>query len=52
MRIDRDANDYVYSQELLNYLKENIEHTVIVAECMDLINYFDCDEDGRLSFKE
>ena len=49
MRIDRDANEFIGSYELLNFLRDNREYTVTERECSNLIKYFDSDDDGRLS---
>lgn len=49
MRIDRDANEFINSGELLSFLRDNREFTVTERECQDLIKFFDSDEDGRLS---
>jgi len=52
MRIDRDANEFITSFELLNFLRDNREYTVTERECYNLLKFFDSDEDGRLSFSE
>lgn len=51
-RIDRDANIYISSFELLNFLRDNNIFTVSESECYRLVKFFDSDEDGRLSLSE
>ncbi len=48
-RIDRDANFYLTSFEILNFLRDNKVYNVTEAECFRLVKFFDSDEDGRLS---
>ena len=52
MRIDRDANEHIGASELLEFFRDNREYTVTLEDCINLIKYFDCDEDGLLSFNE
>jgi len=51
-RLDRDANCYVSSYELLNYLKDHRNFSASESECFRLVKFFDSDEDNRLSFQE
>ena len=51
-RMDRDANDYVTSFEILKFLQENRISTISENECYRLVRFFDSDEDGRLSYAE
>ena len=51
-RIDRDANCFVDSFELLNFLKDHRNFSTSESECYRLVKFFDSDEDGRLSFQE
>ena len=50
MRFDRDANEYITSFEILNFLRDNREYTISERECYNLVKFFDSDEDGRLSY--
>ena len=50
MRLDRDGNEHLTSFEILNFLRDNREFTVTEKECYDLVKFFDCDDDGRLSY--
>lgn len=52
MRLDRDANEYLTSYEIFNYLRDNREYSITLRECDKLIKFFDSDDDGRLSFTE
>lgn len=52
MRLDRDANEYLTSYEIFNYLRDNREFSITLRECDKLIKFFDSDDDGRLSFAE
>lgn len=52
MRIDRDANEHITALELLNFLRDNKEYTVSESDCYGVIQYFDSNSDGRLTFKE
>lgn len=51
-RIDRDANIYLSSYEILNFLRDNNVFGVSEAECYRLVKFFDSDEDGRLSLSD
>jgi hypothetical protein len=51
-RIDRDADGFVDSHELLNYLKDHRNFSTSESETYRLVKFFDSDEDGRLSFQE
>ena len=51
-RLDRDANNYISSFEILEYLRQNGVYGVSENECYQLVKFFDSDEDGRLSFQE
>lgn len=50
--MDRDANGYISSYELLNYLKDHRNFSCSESECFRLVKFFDSDEDNRLSFQE
>ena len=50
MRIDRDANEHITAVELLNFLRDNREYTVTESDCHKVVQYFDSNNDGRLSF--
>ena len=51
-RIDRDANGFIDSFELCNFLKDQRVYSISESECYRLVKFFDSDEDGRLSFSE
>ena len=51
-RLDRDMNDNITSYVLLNFLRDNKVYHSSEPECRSLLNYFDSDEDGRLSYHE
>lgn len=51
-RIDRDANCYIDSFELLNFMKDHRNFSTSESECHRLVKFFDSDEDGRLSFQD
>lgn len=38
--------------EILNFLRDNGEHTVTEAECYFVVKFFDSDEDGRLNYAD
>ena len=52
MRLDRDANDHISSFEILNFLRDNREYTISEKECNNLVQFFDSDSDGKLSYNE
>lgn len=51
-RFDRDANDYISSYEILNFLRDNSVYSVTESEVYRIVKFFDSDEDGRLSYNE
>jgi len=51
-RIDRDQDGRVTSEELLSFLKSNQVWTFSLTDCEQLVQYFDCDEDGVLGEAE
>ena len=51
-RFDRDANSFVSSGEILNFLRDQRNYSVSECETYKLVKFFDSDEDGRLSFQE
>jgi len=51
-RLDRCANDYLTSIQLLNFLRDNCVYSVSENECFRLLRFFDSDEDGRLSYSD
>jgi hypothetical protein len=51
-RLDRCANDYLTSIQLLNFLRDNCVYSVSENECYRLLRFFDSDEDGRLSYND
>lgn len=50
--MDRDANDYITSFEILNFLRDNAILNATENECYRLLTFFDSDEDGRLSYHD
>ena len=51
-RLDRCANEYLTSLDLLNFLRDNCVCSISENECFRLLRFFDSDEDGRLSYNE
>jgi len=51
-RLDRDANERISGFEILNFLRENRVFGVSERECQQLVQFFDTDSDGRLTFDE
>lgn len=51
-RIDRDRNDFITADELIQFLGDNRIYDVSVEEGRHLVAYFDSDDDGRLSYSE
>ena len=51
-RVDRDSHGFVSSYEILNFLRDHGNYCASESECQRLVNFFDSDEDGRLSFQE
>jgi Ca2+-binding EF-hand superfamily protein len=51
-RVDRNRNDYIASEEILDFLKDNKIYSATIEESNYLINFFDSDEDFRLSYSE
>jgi Ca2+-binding EF-hand superfamily protein len=51
-RINRSLSNFVNSLEILNFLRDNQIQHVTEPELYQLVRYFDCDEDGRLSFQD
>ena len=49
-RFDRDCTNFVSSNEILNFLRDQRNFTVSESETYQLVKFFDSDEDGRLSF--
>ena len=52
MRLDRDANERISAYEILNFMRENREYTVSESDCLNIVRYFDTNNDSRLSFQE
>jgi Ca2+-binding EF-hand superfamily protein len=51
-RIDRNRNDVINSQEILEYLRENKICSVSPEEADYLVRFFDSDEDMKLCYSE
>eukprot|EP00347_Sterkiella_histriomuscorum_P002529 403367801 len=52
MRIDRDANERINSQELKDFFLDNREYTISESDAYNLIKFYDLDKDTRLTFQE
>lgn len=52
MRLDRDNNGSISSFELLSFLRDNREYSMSEEDCSLIINFYDADNDGRLTFDE
>lgn len=52
MRLDRDANERISAYEILNFMRENREYTVSENDCLNIVHYFDTNNDNRLTFQE
>lgn len=52
MRLDRDNNGSISSLELLTFLRDNREFSISEEECSLVVNFYDADHDGRLTFPE
>ena len=48
-RIDRDGLDFITGYHLLNYLRETGVFGLTESDTNKLVQFFDSDEDGRLS---
>jgi len=51
-RVDRDATGSITSFELRNFLNDNEVFHVIEAEAFELVKFFDCDGNCRLTSNE
>ncbi len=51
-RLDRDRDSYVTAEEIVTFLNDNRIYDVSVVEARYLVDYFDIDEDHKLSYKE
>ena len=51
-RVDRNRDDHVSAEDLVAFLSENRIFDVAAHESRYFIDYFDADEDHRLSFAE
>ena len=51
-RLDRNRNDNVNAQELIDYLRDNRIFGVSLEEANYVINFFDSDQDGLLAYAE
>ena len=50
-RLDRKAQECLDSRDILDFMKEN-SASVTIGDCARLVNFFDSDEDGFLSFQD
>jgi len=51
-RFDRDFTNSVSPREIINFLRDNAIHHVLESEAINLVQYFDSDNNGILSFQE
>jgi len=51
-RVDRDCSSFVTGREINNFLRDNGVFTVLDSECQNLVNFFDNNGNGTLSFQE
>lgn len=51
-RLDRDYSNTITSRELCNFLRDNNVYHVSDSEAYTLVQFFDSDGNGRLSFQE
>lgn len=50
-RIDRSAQERIDARDVLTFLREN-GSAVAIGDCARLVNFFDSDEDGFLSYAD
>jgi len=51
-RLDRDANESISSMEVVSFLRDSGLRHITESECFDVVNFFDADQDGRLTYNE
>lgn len=51
-RIDRNRDDFITAEEIVQFLKENRHFDVGIEEVRYIVDFFDCDEDRKLSYSE
>ena len=51
-RIDRDCSGEITSREICNFLRDNGVYHVAESEAYTLVQFFDNNGNGRLSFQE
>ena len=51
-RVDRNGSSRVNHFELLAFLRDHHNYTASEAECRELLQFFDSDNDGYLGFQE
>jgi len=51
-RLDRCANEFLTSIDLLNFERDNCIYSTTETENYRLLKFFDSDEDGRLSYND
>ena len=51
-RIDRNRNEFVVAEEIMDFLRENKIYGVTYDEAQYLVKFFDSDEDMKLSYSE
>lgn len=51
-RIDRNRNEFVVAEEIIDFLRENKIYGVTFDEAQFLVKFFDSDDDIKLSYSE
>jgi hypothetical protein len=51
-RLDRDYSGYVTAREICNFLRDNSVYHVSESEAYTLVQFFDSNGDGRLTYQE
>ena len=51
-RLDRDYSTQISSHEIVNFLRDNSVYHVLESEAYNLVQFFDSNGNGRLSFQE
>jgi hypothetical protein len=51
-RLDINRDEFVCAAEIIQFLQENRVYDATLDEAKYVVNYFDTDEDSRLSYKE
>eukprot|EP00347_Sterkiella_histriomuscorum_P002829 403366641 len=51
-RLNRNRDDFVVAEEILEFLKNNKIYSVTLDECQYIVRFFDSDEDAKLSYSD